>query len=264
MFSEEPIGDGHSSSVYRVTFNQGSFKGYQEAAAKKLLKVSKTEVTILKQLQHKNIVSFIAEIDEGHNYFIVTEFARHGSLYDYLKKSKEQLPSHLIDKWVLQLASALQYLHGKGVLHRDVKSSNCLICDENILKLCDFGISRETEESVTTTSEKGTHRWMAPEVIIERKHSKPSDIYAMSMVFLEICTRKVPFHEIESSVAVAHHVGQLNKKPNVPEDCPTYLKGLFPKCWESDRNERPLIEEVVQIIQEGRYFDILYELGMGT
>ena len=153
--SHELLGSGRYGAVYRVTFKRpldgNKFKGHSVAAAKSLFKLNKTEVHILRTVKHRNIVKFLAYIQEGMNAAIVTELADE-SLRDRLDKQKGKLSGRLQEKWIRESAEATQYLHNgipnengeiNPVAHRDLKASNCLLFG-NVLKLCDFGISRET------------------------------------------------------------------------------------------------------------------------
>ncbi|XP_072043654.1 uncharacterized protein [Amphiura filiformis] len=242
----ERLGEGGGGTVSRVTFTM-PFKGYTEAAAKSVWEIPKAEVGIMCKLQHPNIVPLIGFYQHGPVNIILLEYALNGSLHDYLKDPSKPLSQQLIHKWLGEAADALEYLHGKNILHRDITPGNCLLFDDNILKLCDFGIARELDRSQTTSEQRGTYRYMAPEILRGNEqgrgiYSKPSDIYAYGMVTLEIVTRKPPFEGMEWQT-VAFQVCQ-GVRPKIPLQCPLHLSQLIQHCWRDDPKSRPTIEDI--------------------
>ncbi|XP_072024576.1 uncharacterized protein [Amphiura filiformis] len=202
----------------------------------------------MSQLQHPNIVTLIGICQTGVADLILMEYAANGSLHDYLKDLSRSLPYELQKKWAKESALAIQYLHHRNYLHRDIKPQNCLLFEDNLLKLCDFGLAREIEESQTTSSQKGTYRYMAPEIHVGNKHgravySKPADIWAYGMLLLEICIRKPPFEGLEWH-RVVFEIGN-GAKPTVPEDCPKDLSDIIHQCWNTDPKQRLSIGDIV-------------------
>ncbi|XP_072051409.1 dual specificity protein kinase shkC-like [Amphiura filiformis] len=222
----ECIGQGAFGSVSRVSFKQ-PYKGYKEAASKTVLyELAKKEVEVMSQLHHPNIVKLLGICEIPSAQLILMEYAPNGSLHDYLKDPSKPLPYELQKKWARESALAIKYLHGQNFLHRDIKPQNCLLFQDNLLKLCDFGLAREIEQSQTTSSQKGTYRYMAPEIHVGNErgraiYSKPADIWAYGMLLLEICTRKPPFPDLEWH-RVVFEVGN-GAKPSIPEGCPNDL-----------------------------------------
>ncbi|XP_072014845.1 uncharacterized protein [Amphiura filiformis] len=179
------------------------------------------------------------------------EYAPNGSLHDYLKDPSKTLPYELQKKWAQESVLALKYLHGQNFLHRDIKPQNCLLFKDNLLKLCDFGLAREIEESQTTSSQKGTYRYMAPEIHVGNErgraiYSKPADIWAYGMLLLEICTRKPPFQELEWH-RVIFEVGN-GAQPSIPEGCPKDLSDIMQQCWNNDPKQRPTSASIAKAL----------------
>ena len=117
------------------------------------------------KLSHPYIVTWIGFYENGPVKLILTEYARYGSLRNYLSDESKPLPEELKRKWTRESALGIQYLHAHNCLHRDIKGSNCMIFEGNVLKLCDFGLAREIDNSFTMSSLKGTYQFMAPELI---------------------------------------------------------------------------------------------------
>ncbi len=244
----ERIGEGGFGTVKRVSFKK-SYNGYKEAAAKSVLfELGEREVKVMSKLRHPNIVTMFGICQTGHSDLILMEYTPHGSLHDYLKDSSNALPYALQRKWATESALAIHYLHQHNYLHRDIKPQNCLIFDNNVLKLCDFGLAREIELSQTTSSQKGTYRYMAPEIHVGNDdgrgvYSKASDIWSYGMLLLEICTRKPPFEDLEWH-RVVFEVGK-GVIPSIPEDCPTVMSDVMRRCWTSDPRERIQIRDII-------------------
>ena len=243
----EKVGEGGFGFVHRVTFKK-PFNGYREAAAKTVFDVKEDEVKIMSKLNHPHIVKLLGFCQSGHVDIIVMEFAPNGSLHAYLADSSKDVPDELKLKWIREAALAVHYLHGHNVLHRDIKPQNCLLFQNNLLKLGDFGVAREIDHSQTTSSQKGTYRYMAPEIHRGNQrgrvmYSKPADTYAYGMLMLEICTRKSPFHGWEWQ-AVVFKVAN-GAKPPIPEEVPQHMRNIMDRCWNPEPKERPTIEELV-------------------
>ena len=248
----EKLGDGGGGTVNRVTFKK-PYKGYKEAAAKSVWELKETEVEILRKLDHPNIVRWIGFYQDGPVNIILIEYAPEGSVHNYLQDINKPLPNELKLKWVKEVASAIEYLHDRHVLHRDIKARNCLLSMNHVLKLCDFGLAREIHHSQTKSSLKGTFRYMAPELLKgdqdgRAPYSKPSDIYACGMLMVEICARKPPFQGMEW-VTVVWQVCTKGLRPEIPDGCPLKLASIIPRCWNDDPNKRPDIHN----IKQGKY-----------
>ena len=244
----EKLGKGAFGTVHHVTLKK-PVKGFKEVATKTVFDIPEKEVRILASLKHPNIVSFLGSCQTGAVNIIILEYAKNGSLHDYLSDASKPLPPDLMKKWIKQSALAIQYLHANNFLHRDIKASNCLLFENDNLKLCDFGLAREISQFQTTSSRKGTYRYMAPEIHIGNEHgrglfSKPSDIYAFGMLMLEICTRKVPFDDLEWC-AVVFQVGR-GRQPVIPDDCAEDLADLMKRCWNFNPKDRPGIDSIVE------------------
>ncbi|XP_072022497.1 tyrosine-protein kinase JAK1-like [Amphiura filiformis] len=254
----EKIGEGAFGSVHRLTFLR-PFKGYNQVAGKSVFKMDEKEVQLMSQLHHRHIVKLVGLSQSGPIHVILMEYAPNGSLRDYLSDASQPLPIELRIKWIEESALAIQYLHDQNFLHRDIKSSNCLLFEDNLLKLCDFGIARKIEHSESTSSQKGTYRYMSPELHVGNDQgravfSKPADIYAYGMLMLEICIRKPPFQTWEWPKLVLE-VGR-GAKPTIPSDCSKDLAGIMQQCWEYNPKQRPTIASIISDVRMATAFPV--------
>ncbi|KAH7527794.1 hypothetical protein FEM48_Zijuj05G0004200 [Ziziphus jujuba var. spinosa] len=121
------------------------------------------EVMMLATLKHPNIVRFIGACRKPMVWCIVTEYAKGGSVRQFLmKRQNRAVPLKLAVKQALDVARGMAYVHGLGLIHRDLKSDNLLIFGDKSIKIADFGVARIEVQTEGMTPETGTYRWMAP------------------------------------------------------------------------------------------------------
>eukprot|EP00049_Salpingoeca_infusionum_P008367 m.136297 g.136297 ORF g.136297 m.136297 type:complete len:248 (-) comp13993_c0_seq15:804-1547(-) len=123
-----------------------------------------TEVKVLKGLQHPNIIHYHDSFVQAKDLVIVMEHAGGGSLHEYIKTQPESLPEDTILKLFVQVVKALDYIHARNILHRDLKSHNIFLdTTHKVIKLGDFGISKVVSSQGAQTV-VGTPSYMAPEI----------------------------------------------------------------------------------------------------
>uniref|UniRef100_A0A803MES9 non-specific serine/threonine protein kinase n=1 Tax=Chenopodium quinoa TaxID=63459 RepID=A0A803MES9_CHEQI len=121
------------------------------------------EVMMLATLKHPNIVRFIGACRKPMVWCIVTEYAKGGSVRQFLtKRHNRSVPLKLAVKQALDVARGMEYVHQLGLIHRDLKSDNLLIFADKSIKIADFGVARIEVQTEGMTPETGTYRWMAP------------------------------------------------------------------------------------------------------
>ncbi|XP_071902200.1 serine/threonine/tyrosine-protein kinase HT1-like isoform X2 [Coffea arabica] len=164
------------------------------------------------------------------------------------------LPLNLVLKLALDIAHGMEYLHAQGILHRDLKSENLLLDEDMHVKVADFGISCLESQCGSTKGFTGTYRWMAPEMIKEKHHTKKVDIYSFGIVLWELLTALIPFDNMTPEQA-AFAVCQKNERPPLPSTCPLAFRHLINRCWSPNPNNRPHFEEIVSVLE--RYAESL-------
>ncbi|GAV87198.1 Pkinase_Tyr domain-containing protein [Cephalotus follicularis] len=207
------------------------------------------EVALLFPLKHPNIITFVAACKKPPVFCIITEYLAGGSLKKYLHQQEpHSVPLNLVLKLALDIARGMQYLHSQGVLHRDLKSENLLLGEDMCVKVADFGISCLESQCGSAKGFTGTYRWMAPEMIKEKHHTKKVDVYSFGIVLWELITALTPFENMTPEQA-AFAVSQRNARPPLPPTCPMAFSRLINRCWSSDPNERPPFNEIVSIME---------------
>lgn len=222
--------------------------GAEQYVALKVLPLAKTtpeltrrflhEIDIQKDLCHPNLVRFLESARDGNVHYMVHEFVDGGDLKHLLQR-EGRLPYDVAALIVSHLADALDYLHGRGIVHRDVKPANVLLSSDGFAKLIDMGLavpfdrkalsfsSAMPEESAVLEKQidKATHRtgkvagtvdYMAPDQI--RNSSEPSpawDIYSLGCTFYQILTGTVPFPNGDAKQKFRAHLQVSATDPRV-------------------------------------------------
>ena len=256
------VGSGGFGDVYRATWHEKGNVPRQVAVKDLHSPTDETELHMLTKLQHPNIIKLFGYVKEPSkkltgvvDFMLVLEFGSGGSLRDYLNKSEKECPisTELLFDWMKQATLPIQYLKKHNVQHRDIKSPNYIITDGQILKLCDFGIAKEVKKT-RTTKYAGSRRWSPPEYIEESKLSTKNDIYQLGLVFWEMMTRQVPFHEYKDDMEyqLMQAICDKKERPTIPPTCPKILANLLMHCWKEDRVERPTLDEILDVIECAR------------
>ncbi|XP_058091658.1 serine/threonine/tyrosine-protein kinase HT1-like [Magnolia sinica] len=208
-----------------------------------------SEVALLFHLQHPNIITFVAACKKPPVFCIITEYMSGGSLRQYLHHLEpHSLPLEWVLKFALDIAHGMQYLHSQGILHRDLKSENLLLGEDMHVKVADFGISCLESQCGSGKGFTSTYRWMAPEMIKEKQHTRKVDVYSFGIVLWELLTALTPFHDMTPEQA-AFAVSQKNARPPFPAACPVAFTNLISQCWSTNPDKRPHFDEIVSVLE---------------
>ncbi|KAG6532983.1 hypothetical protein ZIOFF_006843 [Zingiber officinale] len=218
------------------------------------------EVMMLANLKHPNIVKFIGACRKPMVWCIVTEYAKGGSVRQFLmKRQNRSVPLKLAVKQALDIAKGMEYVHGLGFIHRDLKSDNLLIVADKSIKIADFGVARIEVKTEGMTPETGTYRWMAPhnrlcvagnarEMIQHRPYNQKVDVYSFGIVLWELITGMLPFQNM-TAVQAAFAVVNREVRPNIPPDCLPALGEIMRRCWDANPDVRPSFAEIVTMLE---------------
>ncbi|XP_030543696.1 protein kinase STUNTED [Rhodamnia argentea] len=199
---ENMVGKGGCSKVYRGCLPDG-----KELAVKVLepsdglVKDFVSEIDVITDLHHKNIVSLFGFCFESNNLILVYDFVHRGSLEENLHGNKKDL--HAFGwreryKVAVGVAEALDYMHNgchQPVIHKDVKSSNILLSDDFEAQLSDFGMAIRVPDlstQIISDDVAGTFGYLAPEYFMHGKVSDLIDVYAFGVVILELISGRRP------------------------------------------------------------------------
>lgn len=241
----EKIGEGTYGVVYK-----GRHKNTNKLVALKKIRLESEEegvpstaireISILKELQHPNVVSLLDVLLQEAKLYLVFEF-----LQMDLKKYMDSLPSgkymekDLVKSYTFQILQGITFCHSHRILHRDLKPQNLLIDKNGIIKLADFGLARAFGIPVRVyTHEVITLWYRAPEILLgSSRYSTPVDVWSIGTIFAEMATKKPLFHgdsEIDQLFRIFRILGTPTNSewPGV-ENLKDY-KMTFPR-WKKDR-----------------------------
>uniref|UniRef100_A0A8D3DTH4 Mitogen-activated protein kinase kinase kinase 12 n=1 Tax=Scophthalmus maximus TaxID=52904 RepID=A0A8D3DTH4_SCOMX len=233
------VGSGAQGAVFL-----GKFHG-DDVAVKKVRDIKETEIKHLRKLKHPNIITFKGVCTQAPCYCILMEYCAQGQLYEVLRAGRKITPSLLVD-WAMGIAGGMNYLHLHKIIHRDLKSPNMLITHDDLVKISDFGTSKELSDKSTKMSFAGTVAWMAPEVIRNEPVSEKVDIWYVSfgVVLWEMLTGEIPYKDVDSS-AIIWGVGNNSLQLPIPESCPDGFKILLRQCWNCKPRNRPSFRQIL-------------------
>ncbi|MCW2723101.1 MAG: putative serine/threonine protein kinase [Frankiales bacterium] len=240
------LGRGGTAEVWRATD-----EALQRQVAVKLVTISGgedahrvgDEARLLARLSHQGLVPvYDAGTDDAGRPWVVMELVEGETLADAVRRGP--LPSERVADIGARLAEALEYVHGQGLIHRDVKPANVLIGREGRVRLTDFGIARLVDAAKVTATglTVGTAAYLSPEQVLGEPVGGATDVYALGLVLLECLTgaREYPGGTIEVALA------RLSRPPAVPPTLPAGWAGLLTAMTDRDPARRPDTAQVAR------------------
>ena len=150
------------------------------------------ELKMLHDCNHDNVLKSYGAFEKEGKINIALEFMDGGSLAHILKQVG-QIQEAIIGLITVQILQGLAYLHSKRVVHRDIKPANILLNKAGIVKLADFGVSGQTENSMDClTSWVGTMSYMSPERLSGSQYLKDTDLWSLGIILIECATGRCP------------------------------------------------------------------------
>ncbi|XP_021059050.1 serine/threonine-protein kinase Nek4 isoform X6 [Mus pahari] len=210
-------------------------------------RAAEQEAQLLSQLKHPNIVTYKESWEGGDGLlYIVMGFCEGGDLYRKLKEQKGQLlPESQVVEWFVQIAMALQYLHEKHILHRDLKTQNVFLTRTNIIKVGDLGIARVLENHGDMASTLiGTPYYMSPELFSNKPYNYKSDVWALGCCVYEMATLKHAFNAKDMNSLVYRIIE--GKLPPMPKVYSAELAELIRTMLSRRPEERPSVRSILR------------------
>lgn len=205
------------------------------------------EINILQNCSSEYIVALYGVYHKETSIWIAMEYCAAGSLADMMTVCRQTLTEAQIAVVMRMALLGLQYLHGRQILHRDIKAANLLMTESGHCKLADFGVSAEisalTHRAQTVI---GTPNWMAPEVIRASFYNDRADIWSLGITAIELAVGKPPHSEVQAMTA-------MFRIPTAP--APTLpnrhlwsdnFNGFVKACLQKDHNQRPSAEVMLK------------------
>uniref|UniRef100_A0A7N0TIN5 non-specific serine/threonine protein kinase n=1 Tax=Kalanchoe fedtschenkoi TaxID=63787 RepID=A0A7N0TIN5_KALFE len=201
------------------------------------------EISILSRLRHPNVILFLGACTKPPHLSMITEYMDGGSLYNliHLGGFREKFSWRRRLKILRDICRGLMCIHRMKIVHRDIKSANCLVNKHWVVKICDFGLSRiMTETPMRDSAPAGTPEWMAPELIRNEHFTETCDIFSFGVIMWELCTLNRPWDGVpqEKVIYAVANEGLLLDIPSGP------LGKLISDCW-AEPHERPSCAEIL-------------------
>ncbi|XP_076754049.1 tyrosine-protein kinase Btk29A isoform X2 [Xylocopa sonorina] len=253
----EELGSGQFGVVRR-----GKWRGSIDVAVKMMKEGTMSEddfieeAKVMTKLQHQNLVQLYGVCSKDRPIYIVTEYMRHGSLLNYLRRHEATLGANLglLLDMCIQVCKGMAYLERHNYIHRDLAARNCLVGSENVVKVADFGLARYVLDDQYTSSggTKFPIKWAPPEVLNYTRFSSKSDVWAYGVLMWEVFTcGKMPYGRLKNTEVVERvQRGIILERPKA---CFKEVYEVMRKCWAHCPEVRPsfrvLKEQLISVSQ---------------
>ena len=268
----ECVGKGAFGNVYKAMH-----KTSKDIRAVKVLDLDEAEgeiediqreISILSECENANIVRYYASRVSGSRLWIFMEYLAGGSIADVVEASGPLSEGH-IAVIAREILSALDYLHGQHIIHRDLKAANVFLSATGEVKLGDFGVAARITRTLTKVkSFVGTPMWMAPEIIEESGANHKADIWSLGITLIEMACGKPPHADLHPMKALMI----------IPKSSPPVLHGdhfsrpfkdFIVACCQMDPNDRADVKALLKhrFVRGAKSIASLTELverGMGA
>ena len=244
---KETIGQG-TFSIVKLGIN----KTTKEKVAIKILKKKKLlqnsdksrlerEISILKKLNHINVIKTHKINEDFDKYYIVMEYCENGELFNYIV-DRQKLNEEEASYFFYQLINGLDYIHHKNIVHRDLKPENLLLGKGNILKIVDFGLSNYYEEEKLLSTPCGSPCYASPEMVCGNKYDGLMiDIWSCGIIIYAMTCGYLPFEDINNEILFKKI---MKCKIDYPEFLSNNTLDIMKKILVVDPNKRINIQEI--------------------
>lgn len=167
----------------------------RERLTEKLTENLESEMSILREFRHPNLVGLVEISKQPEHIFIALEYMRGGDLQKYIRREK-RLEEKTAKRFMGHLASGLEFLWSKHLIHRDLKPQNLLLTSDEptaTLKIADFGFARKLEKASLAETLCGSPLYMAPEILSFKKYDAKADLWSVGTILFEMVAGEPPF-----------------------------------------------------------------------
>ncbi|KAI4844024.1 Pkinase-domain-containing protein [Aureobasidium sp. EXF-8845] len=233
----------------RQPFHRMSTADKLKPQANNSLDLIKEEIAIMKKLHHTNLVALIEVLDDPDedSLYMVLEMCKKGVVMKVgIDDRADPYDEETCRCWFRDMILGIEYLHAQGIVHRDIKPDNCLIDEDDVLKIVDFGVSEmfEKQSDMTTAKSAGSPAFMPPELCVAKHGNisgKAADIWSMGVTLYCLRYGKIPFektHLLDMYEAIRSDDFPL------PEEQASTFEDLIRRVLEKDPERRIKMDEL--------------------
>ncbi|XP_044300788.1 tyrosine-protein kinase Fes/Fps [Varanus komodoensis] len=241
----ELIGQGNFGEVFsgrlRSDNTPVAVKSCRETLSPELKAKFLQEARILKQYSHPNIVRLIGVCTQKHPIYIVMELVQGGDFLSFLRSEGARLTAKGLLRMMENAAAGMEYLASKHCIHRDLAARNCLVTEKNVLKISDFGMSREQKDGIYSSTggmKQIPVKWTAPEALSYGRYSSESDVWSFGVLIWEAFSLGATPYPSMSNQQTREAV-ERGMRLSAPDRCPAEVYRLMLSCWEYEPQNRP-------------------------
>ncbi|XP_055363163.1 tyrosine-protein kinase Fes/Fps isoform X2 [Betta splendens] len=244
------IGRGNFGEVY-----SGSLRSHNCPVAVKTCKENLApehkskflmEARILKQYDHPNIVRLIGVCTQKQPIYIIMELVSGGDFLTFLRHEGPNLKPKTLVKMTENIAAGMEYLESKKCIHRDLAARNCLVAEQNVVKISDFGMSRQQDDGVYS-AEGGLRqipvKWTAPEALNYGRYTTESDVWSFGILLWETFSLGMTPYTSMGNQQTREEVDKGYRMP-APHGCPVEISRLMNSCWQYEPRNRPSFKKL--------------------
>ncbi|OQR76145.1 hepatocyte growth factor receptor-like, partial [Tropilaelaps mercedesae] len=268
------IGKGQFGCVYRGVLKRDKMSEEEAVAVKTLQQRGYTtndanvflkEALRMKDFNHPNVLCLIGVSFDNNNStdpMIIVPYMANGDLLAYIRNQDNTPTVKDLITFGANIAQGMSYLATQKFIHRDLAARNCMVGEDMIVRVADFGLSRDVYETSYYSSDNAKMKlpvkWMALESLIGGHYSHKSDVWSFGIVLWELMTRGCqPYPSVDNWEV--HLWLKQGRRMLQPAYCPDALYKIMLQCWHEDPQERPTFAQLVKDVP-----NVIHTIEMAT
>lgn len=254
---DDALGTGGFGTVYRGTrISTGELLAIKEVRNDRITMGTwaslYSEIATMAKLHNRYVLELVGT-HIRQPYRIITRFCPGKSLFERIHRPKTPLTPLHLTQIAYQMAVGIAYLHSQGIVHRDLKTLNIILDEDEAAVIADFGLCGFVDNNEGLVGGVGTPHYTAPEVLAHKRYGLKVDVYSFGIILWEMATNQIPYRD-KTQAEIYSHVVTHGWHLKIPSSVPDGLRRLILRCWSIDPNDRPDFEEIVDLFASGRVF----------